>query len=865
MFFDWLAREGVLIINWWFLVTLAGAATLPLTFRLLRGLPDRGYFLARALGLLLIGFVFWLLTMFGFTQNNASGMAVAYVVVVVIGIASYLGIKPAADDEREPFDLRLWWREHRAAIVVGEVLFIVALFAWATYKAYQPDAFTTEKPMELAFLSGVMRSQAFPPNDPWFSGYAISYYYFGYVIAAMLSTLSGVSSGIGFSLLNALLFALTALSVYGVVYNLVRSRSMRVPPPDALPTAPEPRSGSGAAISTALLGVVFVLLLSNFILPLVEVPYQTNTASAEYLAIWNVNQREEPLGFEREGDIGSWQYWWWFRSARAISDRALNGVHSEVIDEFPAFSFILSDNHPHVLALPFAAMTIGLALNVVLRRRRPNLQETLLYGVVIGGLIFLNTWDGAIYLILMAGAEALRRLLRGGTGRLTTGDWVGTVLFGAALLIIGVIIDIPFLVSFRSQLGGVLPNLVNPTIFNQFFLMFGPFLLLLLPYLVVEWWRAQDRANLRYGLTLAGGILLGLTFILLVMTVISALVPNTQNVFNQFVVENGGMPSALIGALAKRITHLPTALLLTLLLALAAARLFPKQELIADDRQVITTPSATAFVLLLIALGAALTLAPEFVYLRDNFGTRMNTVFKFYYQTWLLWGIASAYAVYSILGDVRLPKPSPTLRAVYGGVVALVLVMGLPYIVLAVYARTQLETGRVNSLSPAAPTLNGVASYLSYGGITPDDEAALACLSDRVAGDSALVVQAVGNSYEGAFGTVGTLTGIPLLFNWYGHQSQWRGQSELPLMVGSRVADIDTLYSDPTWNATRNILANYGIDYIFIGATERNQYGEPLIAAEVKFRDNLEMVCEYGTTRVYHVPESALVLNTFGG
>ena len=38
-------------------------------------------------------------------------------------------------------------------------------------------------------------------------------------------------------------------------------------------------------------------------------------------------------------------------------------------------------------------------------------------------------------------------------------------------------------------------------------------------------------------------------------------------------------------------------------------------------------------------------LLPEFVYVRDLFGTRMNTVFKLYYQGWLLLGIGSAYGI----------------------------------------------------------------------------------------------------------------------------------------------------------------------------------------------------------------------------
>ena len=44
-------------------------------------------------------------------------------------------------------------------------------------------------------------------------------------------------------------------------------------------------------------------------------------------------------------------------------------------------------------------------------------------------------------------------------------------------------------------------------------------------------------------------------------------------------------------------------------------------------------------------IAAALVIFPEFFYLRDLFGTRMNTIFKFYYQAWILFGLSAAYAV----------------------------------------------------------------------------------------------------------------------------------------------------------------------------------------------------------------------------
>ncbi len=77
-----------------------------------------------------------------------------------------------------------WLRERRGLVLATELLFLALFVFMALVRAANPDASGTEKPMELAFINSILRSPAFPPADPWLSGYAISYYYFGYVMVA---------------------------------------------------------------------------------------------------------------------------------------------------------------------------------------------------------------------------------------------------------------------------------------------------------------------------------------------------------------------------------------------------------------------------------------------------------------------------------------------------------------------------------------------------------------------------------------------------------------------------------------------------------------------------------------------------------
>ena len=95
-------------------------------------------------------------------------------------------------------EVRTWLKEHRRVLVFQEIVFFSAFLIWAIVRGANPEIIGTEKPMELAFINGIYQSPSFPPNDPWLSGYAISYYYFGYLIVAALMHLLGTAFRHGF-------------------------------------------------------------------------------------------------------------------------------------------------------------------------------------------------------------------------------------------------------------------------------------------------------------------------------------------------------------------------------------------------------------------------------------------------------------------------------------------------------------------------------------------------------------------------------------------------------------------------------------------------------------------------------------------
>lgn len=889
---DWLGREGGYVLRWWLLVTLAGAAAWPLLFRLAGALPDRGYTLARAAGLMLTGFLFWFLSSLGLLRNAPGSMTLAWLLVIALSVV-------AIWRWRERPSLWAWWREHWPLVAVTEALFLVLFFGWAIVRAHNPEMYSTEKPMEIMFVNAIRASETFPPRDAWLSGYAISYYYFGYVLIAMLADLSGVSSGVAFNLTIALIFALTGIGALGVVYNLVRADGAR---------------RRVHALTAGILATCFLILMGNLGTALIEFPWRGYTlglVNAAYFDFWDVEGRAgttqvlteagvRDVPADDDGDgVPNWQdtrlsldrfeftYGLGWRYSRVVHDRDLNGAPHPIqpITEFPNFSFVLADLHPHVLALPFAVLAVGLALALVLGAHALPWWGYPLYAIWVGGMVFVNSWD-AIYLPLLVGAEVLRRLIRNGAGTLSNRDWGGIVRFALSIGALTLVFYLPWLVSFTSQAGGVLPNVIYPTRWSQFLLQFGPFLVLLTGFLLLEWRRAGRRFHWEAGL-LAVTALASVFVLAMIGLGRAAWSSDLRGAVFGSVPAGASLGDLVPDILARRLIGLPTELWGLLLVFLVVGRLFARPQ--AGQTQPTYSP-ATGFALLLAGAGAVLTVAPDFVYLRDNFAVRINTVFKLYYQGWILFSLAAGFAVWSALGRWTVSdRPHGwgiALRGAYATAFVLLFAAGMAYPVLATRARALVDTGRLATKQRAeeCERTNGEAGVtaecprlpaLALDGtptmVPADEYAAIQCLAKLESGGDAVLAEAPGGAYEPHKSRFSGLTGIPTLIGWQNHERQWRGETyarvtDLRIENGQRrdrAADMEELYSTQDWARAWQIIDRYGIDYIVIGGAERSmirqmagddagrlsEYEQGL----AKFEQMLTPVCQSGDVAVYRV------------
>jgi len=378
-------------IIWLLVLEVIGLATLPVTFTFFSFLPERGYALSKPLGLLLLAFVVWFLGMLGlpFTALSSWGL----LVLLMGGLGAWLWLRQGRALMTE---MGQWFRRNLWLVVLVELLFILAYFYLVNLRSYMPEIRDQEKFGDFAFMNSMATHDKLPPNDPWMSGFTINYYYFSHFMVAMLTKMSGVAPSIAFNLSVPMIMAMTFVGAFSIVYNLVAIARQR--------------GGLVASLSGVAAGV-FVCVLGN---------------------LDTVRQLIAPRGAansERDPNSVNFFFSWWSPS-RVIYDYkpdfsgpVVTYSWNQTINEFPMFSFLLADMHPHVMALPFWTIVIAAAFNLL---RAPatagpltlrNATGTLNFGILavaIGALYFINTWDFPTFLLLVLGAALLRELWKGG-------------------------------------------------------------------------------------------------------------------------------------------------------------------------------------------------------------------------------------------------------------------------------------------------------------------------------------------------------------------------------------------------------------------------------------------------------------------
>ncbi|TKJ28290.1 MAG: hypothetical protein CEE40_11800 [Chloroflexi bacterium B3_Chlor] len=840
------AHPALSVVTWWLAVQVLGLLALPLTTLVFHRLPDRGYILSKTTGLLIVAFLVWVVASHRLLTNSLPTTLGA---CLVLGLASLYVFW-----RRKEEMLALWW-ERKRLILLSEALFAAAFLLFVGIRILNPDLWHPwnggEKSMEFAFLNAITKSAYFPPYDPYYAGGYINYYYYGLHLIAILIKLTGIIPSVAFNLAVPLLFGLTVVNAFSLGYNLTARRL------------------------AGLLAVTFVALIGNLdgTVQLAEglgeaggFAFESRIPGVQGLVRLVPGLARLLL---RQARLPRFDYW---RSSRVIP---------ATINEFPYWSYLFADLHPHMIGIPVTIFLLALALNIALAargvadRRESDLTSVggerrgavsrglmrdrvvgfvqrariwratppwslesvagiLALAVTLGAIAVINTWDVPSYFIIVLGAFLLG----------CKGFWRweravrAVVLFGIAACL-SVAFYLPFFRHYQALHVG-LAVVRARTELEPFLTIWGLFIFLAVSVL----WGQLIWSHPREGpLRCVGLCLRRAARLPRLLDLHQALVRRPQASYVLGVVLLAGTALVVVGLLFFKLWVL--ALLTPLLVFFAFLTL---------RRTATVEESFTAF-LVFMALG--ILLGCEMVFLKDFLQGgdhhRMNTIFKFYTQAWVLLGLVTGVSLprlWSWFSHAR----RRWLGYAWKGAFLFLFVASTIFLLLGTPQRV---TDRFPGPRPPLGTLDGSAFMVVGSYSWPDasnpvqlvhDYEAINWFLEHVSGTP--VVAEAPLPYYREFGLkVASYTGLPTLLG--AHQSEQRHDWQ----VGQRSGEADTFYRTTDLDETRELIAKLHISYVYVGQLERTVYPEEGLE---KFEDmrgfgDLALVYQNPGVKIYEV------------
>jgi YYY domain-containing protein len=638
------------VLIWWLLLELLGIIAFPLVFVVFSGLRDRGFIVAKTVGLLLLGWIVWITVSLGLTTYDRAFMY--GLVVVLTALSAALGYR--LRERILPFV-----REHWRRLLVAEVLFLavfaIGLFLRAWYPdlghQYSPVSATNngggrmgEKQMELAYLNAVVRSRVFPPFDPFFAHGYINYYYYGFFLVGTLCKLAQISPAMGFNLAVATFFAL----LLGTTYSIVSTLTRRITP------------GVLAAVMVGLIGNLNGAwqLIRNL---MAVATVHSSTPLFGGIADVGSGLKQAVANHAPLPQVDFWE-----------STRILPPV-GQSIAEFPYFTYLFADLHPHLIAYPITAAAIAFAVCLARTRYRgPERVAAVLTGaLILGAIAVVNPWDFPTYLML-AGIGALVGsyfAIRHLSVRLLIRPSAWVVSLGILSSVAYLPFKLGYQTVFQTGLGltrDITPQLLGPDVtasdahdilvtpLRLYLEHFGLFLFVILSYLLLLLLRDAGlaRAVKRWGLFLRFAVYYRDRLMRVVHAGRSArrMLAAQEPILDPslvagFVILAGGL--AILGYYLLGFLIAVAGLVFLLLLRLGHR--LSRTEIFA---------CVLLFVPLALSAGTQIFFIKDF--LAGGSAFRMNTIFKFYNESWVLYAICAATMAYAFMDRVLAPAPAPS-------------------------------------------------------------------------------------------------------------------------------------------------------------------------------------------------------------
>ena len=504
------------------------------------------------------------------------------------------------------------------------------------------------------------------------------------------------------------------------------------------------------------------------------------------------------------------------------------------INEFPFWSFLFADLHPHVIDMPVTIFMLGIVSAILvsgesilhrddtrLRLQWSSLPLYALAAFVFGTLACINPWDMPVYALLTAAALLIRTVVdsSGWSARLRGSSVLVSLAVYAALCGLAYLFYVPFYASYQQlyvnglglvSLGTKLSDYL--TINDLWLFLTGSFFLLEL----YRWWARRLAAR----------------------------------------AEADGRALSIAGsAVARRICGyvLLCAVVLTFAALLGLKGVLVTLIAVGAFLLVVQRDPRTRFISLLLMAALCISLGVELVYVRDFLDggvyERMNSVFKFSLSVWFCFAIGGALAAQRLWQHLR-----SLLRYAWLAVFALLIVANSLFLSPGTLSRIHDHQVWVQGQPPVlsadyTPTLDGEAFIRAW---YPGDAEAIAWINENVAGSPVILEAAEPYSFSW-FARLSVYTGLPDVLGWPDHVAEQRYSEQ----VLSRMVDVGIIYTTPDPNQANQLLRYYHVRYIYVGELEREAYATQSTTGLDKFDSmvgsSLRVVYRHDGVSIYEV------------
>ncbi len=457
-------------LQWWAVILMLGLIFMPLTGNLFRTFEDKGYLFSKTIGIAVTGYLMWLLSSLRILKFTESSCLIAIGLGLLINLAIVLIPKWNSRNKNNGHPNRsitLPFGKSTMDMILLEELLFVGIFLIFTYvRGFKPEAYGTEKFMDYGFMATMARSDYMPPQDLWYAGTTLNYYYVGQFLATFLSKVTFVGTSLGYNLMLMMTGAFAAVLPFSLAYNLTHHfLKDRRKKKGYLPSISGLLAGAGVCIAGNMHYPIYKWLVPAF--------YKLFRKGQQIANYWFPNATRY-IGYNPE-------------------------TNDKTIHEFPAYSFVLGDLHAHVINILFVLTVLGILVAWLFQHKErvaayPTAQEDmrkvllkeifhpsiLMIGFFIGLFHTTNFWDFPIYYVVSGAVILFSNLV---VYNFKGKAYLMTAYQGILVIALGKIISLPFTLNF-NQISATPYLTVARTPLYQLMVLWGLPILTVIAFLI---------------------------------------------------------------------------------------------------------------------------------------------------------------------------------------------------------------------------------------------------------------------------------------------------------------------------------------------------------------------------------------------